>query len=118
MDLGIPQGALAEGEGVVGVVEEGDREAEGDAVLKRHDVLRFARGMMAGDLGARADADRGDIVGGEAVLVAQRAHRFDGGVGRDVAGVALDAEFAGLPAFAEARGGGCRTRRRGRGGGA
>ena len=41
--------------------------------------------------------------------VAQRAHRLHRGVRRDVAGIALEAEFAGLPALAEAGAQRCRV---------
>src|SRR5260221_5708387 len=59
---------------------------------------------MADDLRARAHANRRDIVGSDAMLVAQRAHRLDRRVRRHVTRVALDAQLAGFPSLAQARG--------------
>src|SRR5260221_11941752 len=59
---------------------------------------------MADDLRARAHANRRDIIGSDAMLIAQRAHRLDRRVRRHVTRVALDAQLAGFPSLAQARG--------------
>src|SRR6266436_8148536 len=71
-----------------------ERDAEGEAVLRHHDVGRGGDVVHPRPLFAAADVDRHDISSRIAVLGAQIQYRLHRGMGRDVAGEALEHDRA------------------------
>src|SRR5262245_7459922 len=71
-----------------------ERDAEGDAGLRHHDLGRGGDIVDLRHLFAAADADRGNIGGRVAVLGAQIQYRLHRSMRRDVAGEALEHDRA------------------------
>src|SRR5262249_61913870 len=75
---------------------ETQRDTEGNAVLRCHQIFRLVNGMMRYQFFDSANDDLPDVLGVETVLLREFFQPFDGRMSIDMAGVPFDADIERL----------------------